>query len=474
MIDPYSFRLSFRVVLLFGILLLNTSVMTAQLDLTTHFLEGVYQRNRSNPALLPNHNVVVQLPGIFNNFGSRGITYNDLITENADGETILSIDQALEGLEPDNYVRNNLDVEALSFGIFVTPNVFVQAGYTARGNAYFLFPKELPSLVWNGNAQYIGQEVEVAPDVLTNVYHEIQLGAAVKVNENFTVGGRFKILNGVADISVDRKNFSVFTDDDVYQIRTNADFQVSSTGALIYDEDLEDIELDPENGNFTFENIWTGNNGFAVDLGAQLRLGNLEISASVLDLGNLNWNDNVNNLSIGGVFEFAGLDASDAILSDSLEIGSVIDSLEDAFDVVETNETYTTRLPVKTFLSANYHFSDFWSAGGLLYLEGYRGAFFPALAANVQAAPLHWLTVGGTYSWRYNRFDNLGLNAAVRLGPVQLVAATDNIITAFDPGNANHTNFRFGLNLVFGDRRVGPRSRRNKSYRKVNDANKFF
>ena len=88
---------------------------------------------------------------------------------------------------------------------------------------------------------------------------------------------------------------------------------------------------------------------------------------------------------------------------------------------------------------------------GVIYsLEDYRTESVSGLAltGSYQLSPV--LRVGGIYALRHETFDNLGLNATLSLGPLQVVAATDNIITAFQPKDSNQANLRLGLNLVFG------------------------
>ena len=60
------------------------------------------------------------------------------------------------------------------------------------------------------------------------------------------------------------------------------------------------------------------------------------------------------------------------------------------------------------------------------------------------------LSLGASYAIRHKRFDNLGLNMSVKLGPVQIYAVTDNLITAIKNYDSSTMNLRFGLNLVFG------------------------
>ena len=70
-----------------------------------------------------------------------------------------------------------------------------------------------------------------------------------------------------------------------------------------------------------------------------------------------------------------------------------------------------------------------------------------SIGGNYQVA--EFLRLGATYSIEDNEFSNLGLNASLHVGPVQVYAITNNILTAFRPLDANYQTARLGVNLVF-------------------------
>ncbi|MCB0570100.1 MAG: hypothetical protein KDC66_10070 [Phaeodactylibacter sp.] len=159
---------------------ISVTALSAQEDLSTHFLRQSWQANRTNPALFPDHKIIVGLPGVYNSLWVTNITYSDLATVNENGEKVLHIDNAIDKLGPDNIIRENLDIETLSLGLRLG-KLSLSLGHSLRFNAYMNYPKTLPQLIWQGNAQFIGQEVSFGPDVDLFGYQEYALGLAGEV-----------------------------------------------------------------------------------------------------------------------------------------------------------------------------------------------------------------------------------------------------------------------------------------------------
>ena len=446
-------------------LLIISSVATtavAQEDLATHFMRNTWQASRTNPAFFPDYQFVIGLPGAYNTLLVTNVTYGDLIAKGEDGKDILSIDQAIGRLGENNVLRNNLDIETLSFGVRLG-RAALSIGHALRFNSFMNYPKTMPQLVWQGNAQFIGQEVDFGPDVDLYGYQEFALGLAVDVTPNFTIGGRAKLLAGVGSITSERTGLRLRTDSDIYQLELNADYYVNSAGSLKYDG-FDELTVDFNYGKFDFDQLFTGNAGFAFDLGVRLKLGdNLELSASALDIGKVNWEEDVTNYSLNGTFEYEGLDLAQHIFEDTVTAGSIIDTLREIYEVVETSVSYSTTLPSRFYLSGTYRLRDNWSVGGLVYLERYREEVNTAVAIGSNMDILPILNVGATYAFRSERLDNLGLNATLLLGPVQLMAATDNIVTAFRPKDSHSANLRLGLNVLLGKLREEERGEKGRA-----------
>lgn len=434
--------------LLLIILSITAIASFAQQELNTHLMRGVWQANRSNPALFPEHKLTVGLPGVYSNLLITGLKYNQIVSKDADGRRVLDIDKGISQLDDWNIIRENTEIETLSFGLRMG-KLSLSAAHSIRFNAFMNYPKTLPQLIWQGNAQFIGQEVDFGPDLQLFGFSELSLGLAFEVAPKLSIGARAKYLSGLGDISTSRNSLRLYTDDEAYQLRLDADFQADVTGSIEY-QGFQEPVVDFEFGKFAFNQLFTSNNGFALDFGAVFRTDKFDIAASVLDIGSINWKDNARFYRLQGEYEYQGLDVAQSILDDTTSIGSVLDSLESAYSPEEGFASYSTRLAPRYYLSASYRLSDKLRIGGVFYSEQYRGESFPAVAFTATAQVMSWWSVGGSYGMRNRRFDNIGAHTALQVGPVQLVAATDNLISVFLQKNSHSANLRLGLNLVFG------------------------
>jgi len=435
-----------KYILFFSCLFFSTSLSAQELGL--HFMQDNWYARNTNPAFPSSNNLVVGLPGVYNNLLITNLVYNDLVVER-DGMRVLDIDKGINQLEATNKIRENLTFETVQVG-FKLNKLLLSVGHAVRFNSYLDYPKTLAQLIWQGNAQFVGQDVDFSTDTQLFGYNEFSLGLTVPVTPNFHIGGRVKYLAGFGDISTEQNSLSLYTDDDIYELRLKADLTVNSVGNISYNG-FNDLQVDYNFGQFDGSDLFTDNSGYAFDLGAHLKLGRLNLAASILDVGQINWKGSVKNFHLKGDYEFEGLDLVDEILEDASSLGSIIDTLIESYAVEETNLAYTTKLAYKTYVSANYQFTEKLSAGLLFYGEQYRDEFYPAFALGTNARLTDWLTAGASYAVRNETYDNVGLNLHFHLGPAHLIAATDNLLTAFRIKDSNSANIRLGLYFAFGE-----------------------
>lgn len=452
---------------LFFFLLLTITTFAQQQELSTLLIPNTWQANRLNPAVVPDAKFVIGGPGLYSNLRIENIVYNDLFTTNERGENVLQINNAIAKLEDQNKIFENIDIETISLGARLG-GVWVTLGHRLRSTAVLDYPKTLPQLIWQGNAQFIGQTVGFGPAMDVNTYHELGLGFTFEISDGFTVGGRVKYLSGTHSIASKRSLLELTTDEDVYQLTLNADYLVNSSGSLRYDG-WSEVDFAFSFGQLTGERLLGPNNGTAFDLGASLQLGKLTLAASALDLGaGIDWQNDVRNYSLNGTYEYVGLDLAQNILDNDSELGSVLDTLRAIYDPVETNNSYTTLLPARYYLNAGYQLNDTWHLGALVYYENSDfGLSEPAFAFAANAQLIDALNVGATLAYRHEQISNLGLNLSLQLGPARILLATDNIMTAIRPKESHSANIRLGTSLLFG-------GKRGVDQIEIDDVNEFF
>ncbi|RMF00736.1 MAG: hypothetical protein D6772_05935, partial [Bacteroidetes bacterium] len=355
-----------RIIISSLLLLLSLSGLHAQNDLSSLLLTDSWQQLQTNPTQQAK-GIIVNLPGLYNNLWVTNITFNDLIVE-SNGQRVLDIDQAIEQMGVNNILRETFDLETVGFGIRLS-KVGIHLGHRMRFDALIDYPKTLAQLIWQGNAQFVGETVTFGPALDLVSYHEISLGFNYALNDKIQLGGRVKLLNGVASLNTQRNDLRLTTNDDVYQLRLDADLLLNSVGSLNYDG-LRDVSTDFDFGNFKAAELFGQNSGLAFDLGMNLNLGKLQIAVSAIDLGaEIEWTDGAQNYTLQGTYEFEGLDVAQSIFEDEESFGSAVDSLYATYEPSESSNSFTTRLGSKFYMNARYELLEDLSVGLIAFQE---------------------------------------------------------------------------------------------------------
>ncbi len=422
--------------------------ITAQDELSLHFMSDNIAAARTNPALLPDNNLVIGLPNVgFNLYHSSG-NFNDIFQDNPDGGLNVDFGKWIEGLSPENELATNLEVETVSF--FLRKGKFgFQVNHEVRFHSSFLYPDTYPKLIGEGNAQYIGQRVNIGPEIQQDAYHSIGLGLSYQVNNKINLAVRPKILFGIGNTTTKRKDAYLETSDEFYQTTVTTDYQLNTTGILKYDVNGFDFDFESLSKGFS------SNTGFALDLGIHIKpIDKLSINLSWIDgLAKINWKNNTQILESKGtkLYEGVKIDFSDILQGDSLNLTNATDTLnfDNLFNFTSRDGTYDTELPSRIYFSVGYQLTKKLSLHGLFYNENFRGKNRQAYSLGAQAQLHKMINLGVNYAYRFESATNIGLNTTIKLGPVQIFAATDNIIHVFQPFAADNVNGRIGLNLVF-------------------------
>ena len=421
----------------FGILFYTNT--KAQQELGTHFLTEMWQSTVTNPAFVSENKWSIALPSAHYNFQHQGGGLGDVL-RTSNGQSVIDFGNFVDQLDANNSLHTQVNIPSLELA-YKMGNLRLSLGHQTRFNARFDYPKTFAELIWNGNASFIGETVEFGPQLHLFSYSEIGLGAAYQLS-NLTFGAKLKYLSGIGAIATHTHQASLHTSDDIYQLTLATDYEIQ-TSSFLEINDLQDF-------NFTINQdlsqLFSSNTGFALDLGIRYQVNDkLELNASIIDLGRINWQNGTKYHS-QATDTYEGIDLTDFILNDSIEFDVKLDTLQDAFQFAESSTTFSTNLTSKIYLGGNYQFNERFEFGAVYLLEQSAIDTQHAFALSARAKLLKILTLGATYSTRYEQFDNLGVNFVTQLGPVQVFGITDNVLGLLD---GTDVNGRVGLNLVF-------------------------
>lgn len=406
-----------------------------------HLGNATYQNSSLNPAWIPEGKVFIGLPGLsgIHLHVNNKLSYNDLFTKE-NNQVILDIDKGLTNLQAQNLISLQTNVSLLHIGYKFNNGATLSLFANERVEADVLIPKELVDYLWNGNDNFLDQKIRVGQvGVQASHFREIGIGYAYSVNGQFDFGLRAKYLMGFLDVSTPANaTANLTTSGEYFQLDgelKNASLRTS--GIDIYDGSEGDL------GTHLTGN---GNTGFAIDLGGEYKLNRYySIAGSILDLGWINWKENITNYTLNDTtFTYSGVNLDG--------VGDIRETLEDSlfskFETNETTETYRNWLPVRAFGSWIYHYNrstDLYATAGtrliqgqfkMLYGGGITRRFGRVFTGSLSATKLP------------QQFFNVGAAFAVNGGPVQLYMAADQIIN-FSAPDFKAFDFRVGINFKF-------------------------
>lgn len=290
----------------------------------------------------------LNLPSFHVNGGTDFITRGQAL-EILDGGEIPSslVDEVVDGLSARNGFYGGAEITPLALGFKIRKQenelFSVNLSATVRGAGSTQFGPNLLKLLWNGNAQFASQQVDLGPIVGNMMLHnEFALGVAVPVynNESMSLRGGFraKYHVGIVGASGQTTSSSFYTAFDGSTIEYDIQGELATAGLS---------EVDPFGG---------AGSGFGFDLGASARfLENFRADLSVLDIGSVNFETDIETRTITANETFEGLIVDD-ILS-NVE-GIEPDSLSNYFDT-ESFEggSFSTPLNTRLALRVGYFIS---------------------------------------------------------------------------------------------------------------------
>ncbi len=434
----------------------------AQTAKSAYFLDGTFHNSRLNPAMQAERSFISL--GIGNisigtngNVGLSHFIYpkDDHLTTFMSGT--VNQDEFINRLPERIRLGTNFDATLLGFG-FRMLGGYTTFSVSTHSNTSMSLPKGFFEIAKRGiQEQHYSLS---AINMNTMNYAAATLGYSREVYKGLSVGVNLKYLMGLAYTDVTFDKFNAEFSDERWMIEGHTQAQAALFSEVYFEDEGQTL------GDLQMGSLSPRANGFAVDLGVVYDMKDfvpgLTLSASVIDLGLINWKYMMSIQDNGSPIVWEGV--KDADIND-LE-GALEEEMDKVFDKAgnvaefEVNDIKSgaTNLKATMYLGAEYNMPFYKPlSAALLYskkFSPYSG--WDEVRGYVNIAPLKWFeasanvgysTFGTTWGWMLN-FHPTGVN---------LFVGSDYMITKVNPQFIPINNFNnhitLGMNIVFGKRK---------------------
>ncbi len=482
-------KINFRT-LIGAMALMCCSMASAQHLNSAYFLDGYAYGNRLNPAKDYDRKGYVSFPFLGNvNFGMYGNTGLTDIFMDYEGDLVsfldskLSTEKALAGFSENNSNRLDLNMDILGFGFhkwggFNTFNVSMRTNVAFEAPySFFETAREFDELDPMRDYDFSGIKMDIAS------WAEIGFGHSRKITDAWRVGGKVKVLLGFArakvDVSEARLTHVPGSDpnrfEDEWHLTTDAKAEVNLKGFTWGETDqkkyadgsgyYDQINFD----NMDVDGFGVNGWGLGFDLGAEWDLGKqgwlegMTVSASLLDLGFISWNNTNTAYNDGKEVIYDAKKVSESVDPGIISGGTVPEKIDgDAVRIsdllaIQKGETksITNMLGATLNIGVEYQMPFYKKlSAGFLSTTRIQGAYsWNEERFSATVSPLKWLeasvnvgfgTLGTSFGWVANIHPK-GFN---------LFVGMDHIMDGFSSHgipSGNNTSLTVGINIPFGD-----------------------
>lgn len=456
--------------LIIGLLGLISISSTAQEAQTLYFLENAPMRHTINPAFQPVSNFYLTLPVVgYTSLwaGTNGWTMADFVFKGPQGNTITPFhpDAPADWLsnKPGIFsVDADINLNLLGFGFRIKDFGYIHVNVSER----LYVDANVSTSVFELNNLNTLNPTTLSLGMNMSAYTDISVGYSHKINSKWTVGGKMKFLLGQANLNAAIKNltFSSTQDsthlDGLGEIYAAAPLQWQNLPSDF--SKLDQLELGSllfsEDENITKQILGLmepSGLGAAFDLGVTYKpIKNLQITASVTDLGFIRWHRHA-QASVSVDTAYFG---TDNIAFDSIgaNIGDALGGFTDALHISNIN---TTLQPRQSMLTANLNVgvdANFWKnrigVGVYSRTRFYNNRITEEVTIGAAIRPCNWFHFAASYSILNGHSSNMGV--AISLAPydgIMLTLASDYVPLTYAKGEKMALPYKTpGVNLSFG------------------------
>ena len=494
----------FRSTALAVALLMGTLTLSAQEVNTLYFLENSPQRHFFNPALMPVSSGYISFTPLGYTslwVGNNSIATSDVFYTNKNGQTITALNQGetdrfLRKLHRNTLVSEDLTTTILGFGARTAKGGYFHGGIYLREDLGVTIPKGLFTTVISPEGIGIdltNQRNLSGLGINAQVYTEIMGGYTRPLNDKWTLGGKLKILLGLANanVRVNRMVIDPGAQGEKARLNLSGEMHLATPGII------NPADILPPAGEPFFQNLSSrieamsssvtsgpldigklltpAGIGAAIDFGFTYKpIKYVQISAAINDLGFIYWMNGVNG-KVSGDMDFDGigtieLKATDGKIDTEALANQISDHLQGYLNAINANGTpggYARMTRARLNVGID---GLFWEnrvgVGILSQTKLYNGKLYEELTLGGFFRPVNWFNIAASYSIINGHGGTVG--AALGFAPydgIMFTLATDYIPCSYAdispltgssspqyylPYKNPGVNLAFGFSIVWG------------------------
>jgi len=408
---------------------------------SSNLIDDLAQASSINPAYSIKGSLTVSLPSYSYSFSNSGFTYNDLIQKRGTSDSLYLNTTGISNLlkSTNNMIQNKV-FEFVAVG-FKFKKFDFGLGYREKSLSRLKYFKSNWDNLFFGLTNSWGKEIELGTEFKSRKYRELIFKISYPLHK-VRLGGNFKLLNGIADISTSDHSIILTSDTTTFESQLKTNYTINSANSENFGTYL---------GNYPVKGV---NLGYALDLGVIYELSNkVQFSISALDLGSIKWESNPINYSSDSSFTPVGLVYS-FFSSDSLGLMSAI---QKSLYMSESNNSYSTTLTPKFHFSTKLYIDSVNTFGMSVYSEYYEKMYHSITFS--YSRRFKFFSSGINYSYS-NNSHNIGINSTLKLKMAQLFFITDNVLSHSNTAAFYYYDKLTGVNQSI----LIPKRVKNRSY----------
>ena len=418
----------------------------AQADLSLYSAQRVPQSHLLNPAFQPESNFYIGIPTFSSlgfQFNNTAFTLSEVVGKDVENPN-MALNDIANRMDKNAHFSFSQRTEWLSFGFgFKNSYLHFGAGFQTFGAIdypaellRFMFPNSNNFSSVQFNINNTRMEILSTQNYYVGYQHSFwqnKLNAGLKMRYHFALAHAFA------------ERFLVDVEGDAQTLNAQTDVLIKTSSPSSF-----------ENNSTFFPN----NSGATFDFGLMFNPNkHWEIGLSVLDLGSIDFNDNVRTYQSQGEYEFLGFEF-DAIQGNN-NSQSVLDEIDSVFKFSEIEGgSYKRRLPVRSLASVRYNINQHHAFNFIFHQTAWDSYSIQDYSFGYRFRTRQSLELLLNYNIIDGIANHIGGGLVLGGGAVQFHLLSDNFAGWFQPSSANTFSLRFGLNLRFGRNRMEKRSQK--------------